>query len=111
MKITYSIYDPAGGTAKQLLVTDSIRTFVTSRFLLSTSTANKTTLSVYLVAPSAAPNPTNALLLNYQLAGNSFLEGQGGFVVPAGGWAIWVSCDTGNGAVFTVSGDLIVNTE
>lgn len=111
MKVSYQLYDAAGGPPVLLFKTNSIQTFVCSHFLISAGTGNKTTVSVYVVPPSAAADPTNAVLLNTQIAANSYLEGHGGFVLPAGGWAVWVSCDTGNSSVFNMSGDLIVNAE
>lgn len=111
MKVSYQLYDAAGGPPVLLFKTNSIQTFVVSHFLISTGTANKTTVSVYVVPPGAAAGPTNAVLLSYQLAGNNYVEGAGGFVIPAGGWSVYVSCDVGNSSVFTLSGDLIVNSE
>jgi len=89
-----------------LVKTDNIQTFEVTRFIISSQSGGSTTVSVYLVPPGGTAVNTNAVLLGYKLGANNYIEGTGGFVLPPGGWAIYVSCDTGNACVFTVSGNL-----
>jgi hypothetical protein len=106
IKATYQVFDTASGPPVLLVKTDNIRTFVVTDFIISSSSGNQTTVSVFLVPPGGVAAQSNAVLNGYKIAANSYIEGKGGFVLQPGGWAIYVSCDTGSACSFTVSGDL-----
>lgn len=106
MKVTYQIFDTAGGPAVSLFKTDNIQSFECTSFVVSSSSGNQTTVSVFLVPPGGVASANNAVLNGYKIAANNYIEGKGGFVVPAGGWSIYVSCDTGSACAFTLSGNL-----
>jgi hypothetical protein len=106
VKVTFQTFDTSAGPAVQLMKTDNIQTFEVTNFIVSSQSGGSTTVSIYLVPPGGVAGNTNAVILGYKLGANAFIEGHGGLVVPPGGWAIFVSCDTGSACVFTVSGNL-----
>lgn len=87
---------------------DNLRTLVISRFILSNSDNATENVSVYLVPPGGTASINNAVIHLVKLAGNSYLEGQGGFVVPPK-YSVQVQAASPALVVATVSGDLSAN--
>ena len=106
MQVTYQCV--VGNSATLLYQGNNLQTFITSRFILSNSDTGTTNASLYLVPPNGTPSINNAVIYLYKVASNSFVEGQGGFVVPPK-YSLWATATSGNIVVATVSGELSTN--
>lgn len=86
---------------------DNLRTLVVTRFILSNSGNNPENVSVFLVPPGGTPTINNAVIHQVKLSANTYIEGQGGFVVPPQ-YSVQVQCTDPAVVVATLSGDLAV---
>jgi hypothetical protein len=114
VKVSYHLYDTPANAAQKIFQSDNIQSLVVSNFLISNLGNANAAVSVYLFPPKVVPTNTSAdnvygVILGYSLSANNYIEGHGGFVVLPGGYSVWVNCDKGNAAVFSISGDLGAN--
>lgn len=98
----------AGGSATLLYSGDPIRTLIADSFIISNSDAGNANVSLYLVKPGDSPSINNAVVHLVKLAGNSYIQGNGGFVVPPS-YKVYVQSTSTNLVIATLGGTLGVN--
>ena len=106
MKVSYQCL--VADSPTPLYTGDNIQTLVVTSFVVSNSDNGTIDISIYLVAPDGSPGISNAFLTTYKLAGNSFIQGAGGFVVKPK-YKVYVEASTNNKACASISGDLLAS--
>lgn len=104
MKVSYQCL--VANSPTLLYQGNNLQALVVTNFLVSNSDAGNVNISIYLVPPGGSPGISNAFLITYKLAGNSFIQGSGGFVVQPT-YAVYVEASTNHLVTASISGDLI----
>lgn len=106
MQVTYQCV--AGDTPTVLYKGDPLRTLVVSHFIVSNADANGSdTISLFLVPPGGSSSINNAIIHLVKISASSYIEGNGGFVVPPG-YTVTAQASQPSVMVCTVSGEVIV---
>jgi hypothetical protein len=107
MKVSFQVV--CGNAPTLLYQGNNLQTLVVTNFIVSNSDAGNANISIFLVAPGASPAITDAVIHLVKLSGNTYIQGNGGFVVPPK-YAVYVQSTTNNLVIATIGGDLLVNT-
>lgn len=107
MKVSYQCI--AGSSPTVLYQGNNLQTLVVSSFIISNSDAGNINVSIFLVAPGGTPSIGNAVVYLVKLAGNSFQQGGGGFVVPPQ-YSLQVQASGSNVVVATIGGELLTQS-
>jgi hypothetical protein len=104
-----SLQTVVGNSPTLLYQGNNLQTLVVTNFIMSNADAGNANVSIFLVAPGTSPAITDAVIHLVKLSGNTYIQGNGGFVVPPK-FAVYVQSTSNNLVVATIGGDLLVNT-